>query len=255
MSASPAPTTPKFDNFRDAFCHAYKCRPDRYESRLFFASLHSLRTLPALPIWWFNRPLFAVDLDVINNLGRTGSTEEFVSVLRDLDSANHIERSIRRGIFKIRVNPEKLRLIREDIDYLIDPPKLVNVLEGSKVAIEPMPLGTGASPGSSSTSGPGRAVATSSRRLREAHRDLTAGRSLESFLAESKVSEDELIAEAAEAGKRAPEMRWLHGYLLQLQKLRSVEAEHERLRRVLAAQAHELLDLRAQAAAKREPQT
>ncbi len=232
---SAAKPAPKFDNFRDAFCHAYKCRPDRYESRLFFASLFGLRTLPALPIWWFNRSLFAVDLDVINNLGRTGSTEEFINVLRDLESANHIERSIRRGLMKIRINPEKLRLIREDIDFLIEPPVVVNVLEGARVAVEPGP---------GAPAGPSRGASTSSRRLRDAHRDLTSGRPLAEVLTQCQLTEDELISEARESGVKFPEMRWLHDYLKQLQRLRVVDEEHEALRRVLAAQAHELLELR-----------
>ena len=235
---SAATPAPKFDNFRDAFCHAYKCRQDRYESRLFFKSLFALRSLPALPIWWFNRALFAVDLDVINNLGRTGSSEEFANILRDLESANHIERSIRRGLMKIRINPEKLQRIREDIDSWIVPRVVVNVLEGAKVTMD-------AAPGI--PVGPSRAASTSSRRLREAHRDLTSGRPLAEILAQSKLTEDELISEAREAGERVPEMRWLHEHLRHLQRLRVVEEEHEKLRRVLAAQAHELLELRDKA--------
>lgn len=236
MSAAPA--APKFNNFRDAYCFAFKCRPERYESSLFFSSLYSFRTLPALPIWWFNRVLFAVDLDVIANLGRTASNEEFNAVITDLASADHIERSIRRGLMRIRISPAKLQAIRADIDNLIEVPAVANVLEGEKVAVDPSP-----GPAAQAMRGAG----TSSRRLREAHRDITTGRPISEVLQLAKVTEEELIAEAKEAGARSPEMKWLYQYLTDLQRLRTADQEHEKLRRVLAAQAHELLELRQRA--------
>ncbi len=230
---SEAPANPRFTNFKDAFCHVYRCKPDRYERRLFFASLHTFRTLFALPIWWFNRPLFAVDLDAIINVGRTASIDDFNNALSDFENANHIERSIRRGLFRIRISGPKLSLIRENLDHLIDVPVVVNVLEGAKVTVD-------AGPGM-----PGRAGTGSPRRLREVHRDLTSGKPLAEVLLQAKVTEEELIRELEEAGRGTPEMLWLRDYLLQLQRLRTADQELSDLRRVLSAQAHELLELRS----------
>ena len=228
-----ASSNPRFSNFKDAFCHAYRCKPGQYERRLFFASLHSFRSLFALPIWWLNRPLFAVDLDAIINLGRTAGIDDFNNALSDFENADHIERSIRRGLFRIRLSGPKLRLIRENLDELIEVPVVVNVLGGAKVAVD-------AGPGM-----PGRAGTGSPRRLREVHRDLTSGKPLATVLLQARVTEEELIRELEEAGRGAPEMLWLRDYLVQLQRLRTADQELSDLRRVLSAQAHELLELRS----------
>jgi hypothetical protein len=136
-----------------------------------------------------------VDLDVITNLGRTASNEEFNAVITDLASADHIERSIRRGLMRIRISPAKLQLIRADVDNLIEVPRSPTCWRGRRWRWIRCPVR------------PRRRCALRAPvRVGFAKRTGTSatGRPISEVLQQAKVTEEELIAEAKEAGSRSP---------------------------------------------------
>ncbi len=98
----------EFNTFREAICAYYGWRPEKYEKRLFFKAIPPTRRLLALPIYWFNRPFFAVDFGIIDSLGDSRSEDEFAGLLDELSGTTRVERSIRRGVLGIRITGTRL---------------------------------------------------------------------------------------------------------------------------------------------------
>ena len=114
-----ATSSPLFPNVRDAFCQHFRCAPEQFDRKVFFRTLHPFRGLLALPIWWFNRQIFAVDLDLVQAFGQSRSKEEGSTLLQEFHNSNKIEGSFRRGLLKIRVSGTRVIQLRDKLEPLI----------------------------------------------------------------------------------------------------------------------------------------
>jgi hypothetical protein len=98
----------EYNTFKEAICAYYGWSADKYEKRLFFLAIPPSRRFLALPIYWFNRPFFAVDFGIIDSLGDSRSEDEFTGLLDELSGTTRVERSIRRGVLGIRITGTRL---------------------------------------------------------------------------------------------------------------------------------------------------
>ena len=228
------PSSPPFSNLREAFCHHYRCSAAEFERKVFFLTLQPFRWPLALPIWWFNRNIFAVDLDVIKSMGNSAKHEECVGILEEFHNANRIERGFRRGMLGIRISGTRMIALRDRLDGLIEPPALVNPLAGAKV-----------SAGTSALSPRGTSAVTM-RKLREMQSAITQGGVLAEILLEAKLTEDQFLEQLATNGAGYPALVWLRDQMLRDRKLRQMEQQVAALNQALASQSQELAELRSQ---------
>jgi len=99
---------PEYNNFKEAICAYYGWNPDKYGKRLFFRAIPPPPRILALPIYWFNKPFFAVDFGIIDSLGDARSEDEYAGLLDELSGTTRVERSIRRGVLGIRITGTRL---------------------------------------------------------------------------------------------------------------------------------------------------
>jgi hypothetical protein len=225
-------TNPPFKNVRDAFCHQFRCAPRDFDRKFFFRTLQPFRAPLALPIWWFNRNLFAVDLDVIQTIGKSARREDCEGILEEFHNANRIERGFRRGVLGIRISGTRVIELRDLLDPLIEPPEVVNPLASVR-----LPAGT-------SALAPRGASVVTLRKLREMHSTITQGASLAKLLSEAQLTEDQFLEQLESNGAGHPGFLWLREQMLRDRRLREAEQQVAALNQVLAAQSRELEELR-----------
>jgi hypothetical protein len=119
MATTPQP---KFPNLRGAFCAYYRCKPEEYQKRAFFAGISAFKKPFILPIYWFNKPFFAVDFGVIDSLGDARTETEYEYALDELMGVNRVERSIRRGLLGLRVSERLLMILWRRLAPYIEAP-------------------------------------------------------------------------------------------------------------------------------------
>lgn len=255
--ATPADAK-QFADFFEAFCHRFDCPADRFERRAFFM---------AVPLW--KRPvvwvmlqvmpeLFDIDLDIVEELGKTRTRDEFSGVLDEFHNAMRVTRSTLKKSFGMRMQGGRLMEIREEMDDLIRTPvggRRLSAAPADPVNPAPSPVPrsapaptAAAAPGSPASTRAAR-VPTESRALmlrktRQVHAAVTGGIPLAQALAEAGLEEAQLLdLLAAEAGSN-PGFGWLRDQLLRERRLQEAEAELARLNRAVTDQSREIAELR-----------
>ena len=199
---------------------------------MFFRTLNPFRTLLALPIWWFNRRLFAVDLDVIQAAGRTSRKEECESLLEEFYNANQIERGFRRGMLGIRISGTRVMEVWDELSPLILPPETVNPFAGTVI-----------SAGSSALSPKGASVVTL-RRLKQLHEAVTQGEPLEKVLGGAGLTREQFLEQLDMNRASNPGFGWLRDQLEKERRLDRAEQQVIALNQLTATQSLELAELR-----------
>ncbi|HTH46003.1 MAG TPA: hypothetical protein VMB21_00700 [Candidatus Limnocylindria bacterium] len=225
----------QFGNVRDAFCARHRCTPAEFERKLFFRTLHPFRSLLALPIWWFNRNLFAIDLDLIQGVGRCSRKEECESLIEEFYNANQVERGFRRGMLSIRVSGTRVMEVWDQLSASILPPEAVDPLAGAVI-----------SAGSSALSPKGASV-VALRKLKQLHEAVTQGEPLEAVLSEAGLTREQFLEQlelnrASNAG-----FGWLRDQLEKERRLDRAEQMVTDLNQLTATQSLELAELRRRA--------
>ena len=229
------PSTPPFSNFRDAFCHHYRCAPGEYERKMFFRTLYPFRSLLALPIWWFNRRLFALDLDVVQGMGKCTTKEECQSILEEFHNANRVERGFRRGTLTIRVSGTRVIEVWDQLSGFIQPPATENPLAGVTI-----------SAGTSALSPKGTSV-VALRKLRQMHEAITQGEPVAKVLGEAGLPLERFLEQLSQNSTGNPSFAWLREQLDKERRLEQAERQVVALNQLVAAQSLELSELRRRA--------
>ena len=126
---------PKYGNFREAYCAYYRCRAQDFQKRAFFRAMGPFRRTLGLPIYWFNKPFFAMDFGIIDSVGDARTATEFDSAQEELMGITRVERSIRRGLLGIRISGPRLNAMWKRLSPYIEPPAEVALAEA--VAVVP----------------------------------------------------------------------------------------------------------------------
>jgi hypothetical protein len=95
-------------SFKMAFCAAYHCPPERYESKVFWRCLY-LHSLPlALVGYVFFPSLFAQDRQLISAVADLSEMRELMAEADSFASENRMNRSILRHTLYLRISGRKL---------------------------------------------------------------------------------------------------------------------------------------------------
>lgn len=92
---------------QEIFCERFKCPPNKFEEKLFWMCVRPNVLWIAKICWIFYRRMFATDLEMLRQLGRTSTTRE----LRfELESFRHYHppRGFLRRELKVRVSGRRL---------------------------------------------------------------------------------------------------------------------------------------------------
>ncbi len=199
---------------------------------MFFKTLYPFRSLLALPIWWFNRTLFAIDLDVVQGVGKCSNKEECQSLLEEFYNANQVERGFRRGMLRIRLSGTRAMEVWDQLSSLIQRPTTVDPLAGVKI-----------SAGSSALSPKGSSV-VALRKLRQLHEAITQGEPVAKVLDEAGLTTDQFLEQLSLNSTGNPAFAWLREQLDKEQRLEQAERQVGALNQLVASQSLELAELR-----------
>ena len=225
-----------FQNFKDAYCAHYGCKPANFVRNIFFRSLPPTHRPLGWLAWVVNRDLFGVDLDQMEHLGKASSGREASGVMGELEGMRRVERSFWRGVVGLRSNSRRLNNIWRRIEYSIERPELAPEQRASKI--------------SGNAFAPGDSHGLIIRRLRQAHTDIVNGQPLEQVLGGLRMTYDVFMKHIADHSASNPGFAWLRERLLRDEKLRKLEEENANLGRTVSSLAVELQSLRGTADAR-----
>lgn len=242
----------QFNDFFEAFCHHYGCAPGDYEKAAFFKAVPAWKLPVVGPLFYATPDLFDIDLDIIEELGKTRTREEFSGVLDEFHNAMRVTRSTLKTTFGMRMQGSRLMDIREELDSLI-------VAPSSRRKSSAPPQNP---PASSPVNEPAKATTTANahqtraalvptesralmlRKTRQTHAAVTAGTPLAQALADNGLEEAQFLELLAGDSAANPGFGWLREQLLRARRLEEAEAEVARLNRAVADQSREIADLR-----------
>lgn len=253
------PTGKQFTDFFEAFCHHFGCPPGKFEKTAFFKAVPAWKK-PIVGILFLVTPdLFDIDLDIIEELGKTQTREEFSGVLDEFHNAMRVTRSTMKTTFGMRMQGSRLMEIREELDSLIAPS--AGRRKATPAANPGAPSATlpAVSPKAAAPAGPGATraayVPTESRALmlrktRQAQTAVTSGTPLAQALADNGLDEAQFLELLAAESAANPSFGWLREQLLRERRLRETEEEIARLNRAVSDQSREIAELRDRLAHK-----
>ncbi len=204
--------TPQFETLREAYAAVYDCRPEEFEHRVFWRCLYPLAGVPARWMWAVERDFFRTDLEAVQALAEARCDADLSRAIDDLENHALVERSLRRGMLRIRLSPSRLgRLLRPLLPLLRPLPERLD----SEPAIAPTPA-------------PAEGGRRSLRRvdevksLRRIHGRIVAGIPVPKALEEVGWNQDELLGSLLAHSAADPELAWLLSYLRLLEEVETL---------------------------------
>ena len=174
----------QFTDFFEAFCHHYGCAPGDYEKAAFFRAVPGWKKPVVWPLFYITPDLFDIDLDIIEELGKTRTRDEFSGVLDEFHNAMRVNRSAAKTTFGMRMQGSRLMEIREELDSLIVPSPSRRKSSAppqnppsSSPSAEPAKTPSGSAPGSQTRAAmvPTESRALMLRKTRQTHAAITTG--------------------------------------------------------------------------------
>ncbi len=239
-------------DFFEAFCHHFNCPTATFERRAFFMAVPAWKKPLVWVLFQVTPDLFDIDLDIIEELGKTRTREEFSGVLDEFHNAMRVNRNSLKTKFGMRMQGSRLMVIRETLDSQIAPPapreKVVKTAPAAPTTSPTQSAGE-SSHRTRAAFVPMESRALQLRRVRLAYAAVTAGTPLAKALADNGLEEAEFhdLLTAESAGN--PSFAWLREQLLRERRLAAAEAEVIRLNRAVADQSREIGELRDRLAA------
>ncbi len=229
MASSPVQ---RFTCFRDAYCSHRRCRPEEFESRVFLSTIQPFRLLAVLPFYLFHRRLFAMDFETIRAVGRASRVQEVNAVLEEFHNYNRLDRSRRRGMFKMRTSGTRLMSLFTRFEPMISPPSVENPLAGVKHLTNTQIFSVAVS------------ATTQLRKVRQVLAGLASGRDFPSLLTEADLTHDEFLNGLVTNSPDNPAFSWLHRLITTESRLTEAHGEISELQRTISSQSRELARLR-----------
>jgi hypothetical protein len=110
--------------FEEAFCKAYRCKPERYATKLFWKALYLHAWLLVPFIYFFNREYFKEDFVVIEEVAKCRNSELFNTDVTYFHGRNVRDSRALRRIFCFRISGMRLirikNVVLERIGYISD---------------------------------------------------------------------------------------------------------------------------------------
>ena len=204
--------TPQFDTLREAYAAIYDCRPEDFEHRVFWRCLHLHAGLPARWMWAVERDFFRTDLEVVQALAEARCDADLRRAIDDLENHTLVERSLRRGMLRIRLSPSRLRRLLNPLLPLLKP---LPEQRESEPLIAPAPARA------EGARRPLRRV-DELKSLRRIHSRIVAGIAVPDALQEAGLGKDEFLASLVDHAPSHPELAWLLSYLHMLDEVEAL---------------------------------
>jgi len=112
---------PPFPNFREAFCHAFRCQSHTYAKGALVKAIPVWRQPYVIPAIWVVPDTFGMDIHIIELLGKTRSKNEFSQLLDEFYNAMRVTRSWSKRWLGLRMSGARLIELRDELDSLIVP--------------------------------------------------------------------------------------------------------------------------------------
>lgn len=238
----------QFTDFFEAFCHRFDCPPSKFEQKAFFMAVPGWKKPIVWALFYITPDLFDIDLDIVEELGRTRTRDDFSGVLDEFHNAMRVNRSSLKTKFGMRMQGSRLMDIREELDALIAPSagrrKPLNTPAAAAAAASaPKPAGE---PPSQTRAAyvPTESRALQLRKLRQAHAAIISGTPLSQALNDNGFEEAQFLELLGAENTGNPSFAWLREQLSRDRRLRDAEAEVARLNRAVSDQSREIGELR-----------
>ncbi len=220
---------PQFASFQDAYCAAYRWKPEQYGWSVFRRCLHRHARLVAGPFRLWNPSFFQADFEVITAIGRATTQLELQVLIDEFENRRVVERDLLHATFRIRLSNYRLTETFMDLVPLLKPAPTAAIPEnGAQVSLAPS-----------------REVSDSAilalRRLKRFHTAVVAGISLAEAAADAGISLDEIGPQIERHKAGRPELIWLGEYLAQIAKVTELREENDRLMRLTADLTRKLI--------------
>ena len=239
---------PKYGSFREAYCAYYRCRPQDYQKRAFFRAMGPFHRMLGLPIYWFNKPFFAMDFGIVDSVGDARSATEFEAALDELMGINRVERSIRRGLMGIRISGPRLTAMWKRLLPYIE--LLPEEAPREDVAVVPQTTISRRTVDGSPTSG-GMLTPHVIRKLRVAMETVISGVPAEKAALDAGFARPEEFLEALRNRAISHEpSKWLLSQIELVVRVRELEAEVAQGKNLIADQQMALSRLRSKDATR-----
>jgi hypothetical protein len=216
-----------YKNVREAWTAVRKKPRETFEKRLMrqCMPLHARLFAPLARMG--DKRHFQKDLEGLRAIGNSTNVDEFNHAVGSLSNMTLVERSLLRRFLGIRVDAERVAAELDDLVSMLKPVAPPPDLYTSPKA------SAGRGGGTAGSAGPVREANPSAiRRLRVVHEAVVKG------MAPEKAAEAEgwdfaaMTSLLAEYKQGRPDLEWLASYLGQLEQIRSLEAENQRLTRL-----------------------
>ncbi|MFM7213704.1 MAG: hypothetical protein ACKO3H_02360 [Verrucomicrobiota bacterium] len=204
--------TPQFETLREAYAAVYDCRPEEFEHRVFWRCLHPHAWVPARWMWTVERDFFRTDLEAVQALAEARCDADLRRAIDDLENHALVERSLRRGTFRIRLSPSRLGRLLQPLLPLLRP---LPERRDSESVIAPTPTPA------EGTRRPLRRV-DELKSLRRIHSRIVVGIAVPEALQEAGWGKEELLRSLTEHAPAHPELAWLLSYLQILDEVESL---------------------------------
>ena len=212
---------PQFNNFKEAYCAAHRCAPERYDRSVFHRCLYRHAVLLARPVWWWDRHIFQPDFELIAALGQATTETELQILIDEFENYRQIERAVLHATFHIRLSTTRLRATFQELLPLIKPP-----------VIAPVPAQTLPVAGNRVTGESIESTVLIVRRLKRFHAEMVLGHSQMQAAAAAGIELGEVRSLLARHKEDRPELVWLDEYLNQSEQLEKLLEENARLTRL-----------------------
>lgn len=101
--------------FREAFCLRFDFPPDRYETALFWRSLHRHALLPALLLYRRRPEFFEEDFALVREVASARDNKLFVNELNFFYGRNLRDKNWVRKTFAIRISAKRLLRLKKQL--------------------------------------------------------------------------------------------------------------------------------------------
>ena len=220
-----AEARPQFNNFKEAYCAAHRCAPERYDRSVFHRCLYRHAVLFARPVWWWDRHIFQQDFELIAAIGRASTERELQVLIDEFENFRLVERNLLHATLRIRLSTTRLTVTFHELLPLLNPPAPVQTPQAVPVV--------GRENGDSS--------ALMVRRLKRFHAEVVAGETTAKAVVAAGLEIGEIRSQLARHKEGRPELAWLEEYLAQDELLAELREENARLTRLTTDLTQRLL--------------
>lgn len=215
-------SSPEFPDLRSAFCSRFRCTPDAFVRKAFWKGLPLRVKILTVIFGGMSHPRFQHDLEMIRTAGDATSMDDINRVFDEMWSLHEMNRDRLRHWLGLRPSTERLQTVFSP---------LIQRVRAVRSEWEEQPVTKSLLTPVRGDEGRSRSGDVAVHRMRRAiriHAAVAHGRDLELILMEERLSRRELDELVGEFARLRPELKWLQGYLREMDELEELRRHARR---------------------------